>query len=655
MGPGNIGLLAGEPSGGLHDVDLDVQDAIDLASMFLPETSMVHGRPSKPRSHFWYETDRSSRVVKFKDVTDNGGMNGDTLIELRGTGGQTVIPPSTHPSGEVYEWSSIRRPAKVSLNDLERAVAELAACVLIARHWPSDGRHEFTLALEGFLLKGGLDQTAVTRVVQGAARYTGWHRWPEIANDVEGTAARLNAGDPTTGHGDLLEFFGEVHGRAITRKLSRFLGLKMVRNKGERQGSVHLLVTTLDSVEPEPVQWLWPDRIALRHFTVLAGDPGLGKSYLTLDIAARVSLGGKWPDGGDVPEGDVVIVTAEDALGDTVRPRLDRVGADVGRIHSIGIVVREGQKEVGLSLSDHLGEIEQVVTEKNAVLVVIDPILAFMGKRVDTHRMSQVRPVLARLGAMAGRTGCAIVVILHLNKNSDKPVPLYRLMDSIDFGAAARSVLLVAPNPHDSERRVLASVKTNLSAKPVSLGFYFTPDGVFVWDPNPIDLDAKDLLAVTTTVSEPGAQQEAEDFLKAELSEAPMTATEVLFHAKGAGISERTLRRAKSKLRVGSEKLADAWCWVMPDHPTDEPPRDLNVGNVGSLEASGALSTPTRGGSGKAAKDETTHGTLAGFGSLEERPARSDGEPVEVSKAANIATTTGDGTVKDEDVSYGEV
>jgi putative DNA primase/helicase len=199
----------------------------------------------------------------------------------------------------------------------------------------------------------------------------------------------------------------------------------------------------------------------LGKLSIIAGDPGLGKSYLTLDVSARISLGGPWPDGGNAPQGNVLIISAEDGLEDTIRPRLDLLDADLSRIHAVSTTLRQGNQEVPFSLIDHLVQLEQAIIQHNAVLLVLDPVLAFTGKRTDTYKSSEVRAVLAPLATMADRTGCAVLAVLHLNKRSGELNSIYRLTASLDFAAAARSVLVVGKHPDDSNCRVLAPVKMN--------------------------------------------------------------------------------------------------------------------------------------------------------------------------------------------------
>jgi hypothetical protein len=336
-------------------------------------------------------------------------------------------------------------------------------------------------------------------------------------------------------------------------------------------------------VRTRPVKWLWPGRIPLGKLSIFAGDPGLGKSYLTLDLSARISLGAAWPDQGNSPQGNVLIISAEDGLEDTIRPRLELLEADLRRIHAISTIVRQGDKEVAFSLAEHLSQLEQAIVQHRTVLLVLDPILAFTGKRTDTYKSSEVRAVLAPLATMADRTGCAVLAVLHLNKRSGEMNSIYRITASLDFAAAARSVLVVGKHPEDPNRRVLAPVKTNLSAMPPSLAFRFTEDGTFYWD-GLVELDANAVLAPPARgdTDEKFALRDAEHFLLTVLGEGWAESRQVLKEAKDSGISERTLRRAKEDLGVVSKREGiegkrggGRWYWRLPETEDLEcrPPR----------------------------------------------------------------------------------
>jgi hypothetical protein len=235
----------------------------------------------------------------------------------------------------------------------------------------------------------------------------------------------------------------------------------------------------LADVAPERVEWLWDGRIAHGTLTLLDGDPGLGKSTMALDLAARVSRGLAMPFdiGSASSAADVIILSAEDHLATTIRPRLDAAGADVRRVHAITAMPRTGDPDAPPTLApDDIAKLEATIKTRQAKLVIVDPLMAFLTTDVDAHKDQDVRRVLRLLAAVAERTGAAIVVVRHLRKGAGSA--LHRGAGSIGIAGAARSVLLVAPEPSgvlgapsprgvadapDDGVRVVAQVKSNLS------------------------------------------------------------------------------------------------------------------------------------------------------------------------------------------------
>ena len=216
---GNLGILTGEPSGGLTDVDFDAPEALTCAEDFLPSTGMVHGRPSNPSSHLWYIASPAPPVRPWKDV------DGAVLVELRGTGGQTIIPPSVHPEGEALTWTRYGEPLQCDASILELACNRIAATAMLARHWPARGsRHNAALAVSGYLLRGGLDPELVSRLVTRAAQIAGDEEWPSRARDVEDTARKVARGEAVTGGPTLSSLLSD--GEKVAEKLRVWLGLR---------------------------------------------------------------------------------------------------------------------------------------------------------------------------------------------------------------------------------------------------------------------------------------------------------------------------------------------------------------------------------------------------------------------------------------------
>jgi len=231
-----------------------------------------------------------------------------------------------------------------------------------------------------------------------------------------------------------------------------------------------LSVIRLSDVQPERVRWLWPGRIPAGKLVTLDGDPGLGKSTLALEFAATITTGGTWPDRSVCAfPGAVILLSAEDGLADTVRPRLDAASADATRVHAVqGVTMADGSLRPP-TLAD-VNELTELVTETSARLLVIDVLMAYLPSGTDSHKDQDIRRVLSRLSAMADATGCTILLLRHLNKAKGGD-PMYRGGGSIGIVGAARAGMLVARDPDDDNVRVLASTKSNLGPEPEALRY----------------------------------------------------------------------------------------------------------------------------------------------------------------------------------------
>src|SRR5262245_28466266 len=195
-------------------------------------------------------------------------------------------------------------------------------------------------------------------------------------------------------------------------------------------------VAVLADVQSTSIDWIWPGRIARGKLHVLAGDPGLGKSFLTLDIASRITSGNVWPDGGTAPIGNVLVFSLEDDAADTIRPRVTAMGGDEYRIYV------ENRETKTLSLDKEIHHLQELIIETGAVLVVIDPLNAYVGN-VDTFNDAKVRTVLGPLSTAASATKAAVLAVMHLNKNEEMG-DLYRVGGSIGFIGAARLAFAVS-------------------------------------------------------------------------------------------------------------------------------------------------------------------------------------------------------------------
>ena len=232
----------------------------------------------------------------------------------------------------------------------------------------------------------------------------------------------------------------------------------------------------MSDIETEQVQWLWYPFIPYGKITIIQGDPGEGKTSFVLAMIALLTTGKPLPEDKTVAEPiRVIYQSAEDGLADTIKPRLEASGADCSRI----LVIDESVKE--LTLCDE--RLEQAVQETGAKLIVLDPLQAYLGGNVDMHRANEVRPVFKRLCAIADRTGCAIILIGHMNKAQGLKSS-YRGLGSIDFHAAARSVLLVGRLKSEPSVRVVAHDKSNLAPEGKSIAFSLDAENGFLKCPH---------------------------------------------------------------------------------------------------------------------------------------------------------------------------
>mgnify|MGYP003596671094 FL=1 len=309
-----------------------------------------------------------------------------------------------------------------------------------------------------------------------------------------------------------------------------------------------LKLIRMNEVEATEIDWLWYPYIPYGKITVIQGDPGDGKTTCVLAIAAALTTGAALPESKAAAEPmSVIFQTAEDGVGDTVKPRLVQSGADCERV----IVIDESEKE--LSLSDI--RIEQAITLTGAKLFILDPLQAYIGADVDMHRANEIRPVLKRISAVAEKTGCAVVVIGHLNKGANKSQ--YRGLGSIDIQAAARSVLTVGRIKGKPYTRAIVQGKNNLAPEGAAIGFELDPATGFRWIGTlPVTID--ELLSGIMPERD-STYDRAVDFLKAELADGEKAAAFLFEKAASKEIQERTLRSAKQALAIPSFKRDKKW------------------------------------------------------------------------------------------------
>ena len=363
---------------------------------------------------------------------------------------------------------------------------------------------------------------------------------------------------------------------------------------GETSKSPGLSICLAD-VEAEALSWLWPGRLLFRKFNLLDGDPDLGKTTITIDIAARFSRGRPMPFESEGREpGNVLYVLVEDGLGDTVRPRFEAAGGDPQRFFAIDTV------ETPIAFPEDAERIAEEAERRAAKLIIIETLTACLSSKIDTNKDANVRRALVPLRGIAERTGAAVWGVRHMNKQQGGNV-LYRGGGSIAFTAAARSVSLVAKDPEDESRRVFAVYKGNLAAHPPALAYRIegarTTGGI---ETSRIEwLGTSDhspalLMAAAQEPEEQTATEEAVAFLEERLSAGALPAKDIQREAREVGISGRTLQRGSKRLGVVKRKagFGGGWAWSLPlevaeggqDGPKVSAPGSVDTfGNLGHL------------------------------------------------------------------------
>ena len=310
----------------------------------------------------------------------------------------------------------------------------------------------------------------------------------------------------------------------------------IVLKEPSKRNSVKII--RMSNVELTPVEWLWKPYLPFGKLSVLQGNPGEGKTYFAMHLAAACTNGKLLPNMERLEPFNVIYQTAEDGLGDTVKPRLIEAGADLDRV----LVIDDS--DVQLTLSDE--RIEKAIIENNAKLVIIDPIQAYLGADVDMNRANEVRPIFMRLGQVAQRTGCAILLIGHLNKAAGMQ-SLQRGLGSIDIAAAVRSVMFIGKLKHDPTMRILTHEKSSLAPPGVSLAFSLGDEGGFRWV-GEYDITADEMLSGIEPQRETKTQQ-AKDLICTLLAGGKQVLSEDIDKAAlERGIPGRTVRDAKREL-----------------------------------------------------------------------------------------------------------
>ena len=314
-----------------------------------------------------------------------------------------------------------------------------------------------------------------------------------------------------------------------------------------------LKIISMDEVPVEEVEWLWYPYIPFGKLTIIHGDGGEGKTTLILQLAALLSRGEKLPcDSTEREPIKVIYQTAEDGLGDTIKPRLLAGNADCSQIKVID------ESEASLTMLDE--RIEKAIVETGARALILDPVQAYIGAKVDMNRANEVRAILSQLGRIAGQYRCAIILVGHLNKVQGNKSN-YRGLGSIDFQATARSVLIVGRLKDNPQIRVMVQDKSSLAPEGEPIAFELDKENGFRWLGH-YDISADDLLC---GIPREKKSEQAENLILEYLSQGKYPQQALLKKAQAIGISKRVLDEAKKELNVRSLKEGSQWYWEIPE------------------------------------------------------------------------------------------
>jgi archaellum biogenesis ATPase FlaH len=523
----NLGIVTGAVSG-IVVVDCDNKDAARELKRIMPELKTVPRVKTSKGHHFFfrhpgYPVPNSASVFFPK-------------MDVRGDGGFVVAPPSIHERGHQYEWQV---PINGELPQLPEEIS--SAATRTKTETAKDKRFDSSVVWEG-LPQGQRDD----QMFRYACQLRSLNAPREVAERLILEAwSRCRQGKKP---------FTQDNALAKLDQAWKY------PSGNTDQGNRDPVLEQVSEIDREDVSWLGHHRVPRGKITMVEGDPGQGKSFLTQALAAAVSRGCCFPgDEQKTPE-SVIIMSAEDGANDTIRPRLEDMQADLGRIVLLRGMRDEKGNESHITLAD-LDVIEKALREVGPVLLIIDPLIAYTANK-DTHKASEVRSLLAPLAGLAEKHEVAVVCVRHLNKGSGKFN--YRGQGSIDFLAACRSAFLCGPDPENNQLKAFVHIKSNVGPIMPTLT-YSIENGMFTWI-GEADITAEQVLDEGLSGDEKSRLAEAKDFLIAKLSGGEAPVPEIEKESKQLGLSWHTVKRAKRVLRVRHIKPIGAsenspWYW----------------------------------------------------------------------------------------------
>jgi hypothetical protein len=536
----NIGIVTG-PESGILVLDVDgkqgEESLIELArrGCRLPDTFTA--RTGGGGQHLYFRWPEGADVRNSQSKIAPG-------LDIRGQGGYVVAPPSLHASGQRYE-----------VNESAIPPAPCPEWLLSLIRCPPAAQAQQSAPAAGAPIGKG---QRTNRLVSLAGSM---HKREMAPAAIEAALLAENAAKCSPP-------LPEEKVKAIAHDIPALYP----NPTPEEKPSLKPDLVCLADVEARCVDWLWEPFVPLRMLSMISGDPGAGKSFVALAVAADLSRG-KLRDGRIVDPANTLYLTVENPTAEVMRPRFDLLGGDPARllllqgVHTLDEGGSETRRAVTLGDVDSL---DAAIRETGARLVIVDPIQSYLGASVDLHRANETRPIMDGLARLADIHGCAILLLRHLNKQTGGKA-INRGLGSIDLTGAVRSEMLAGSLPDDPETRAFIHIKSNVGRIGKALGYAIDSQGRLAWT-GESGVTAADLLAAPIG---PGDRKlaEAAQWLTEQLKTGSREQKEVREMAEQAGITYPTLRRAKGALQVRSHKagMSGPWMWSLPEGAHDHP------------------------------------------------------------------------------------
>ena len=485
-------------------------------------------------------------IYRWPDADVRPGTNRPCKgIDIRGRDSYIVIPPSTHPTGHQYHFS-----------DDSLAVPECPAWLLalILNRVQESAQERQSAPVAGTREGERIDKGKRTDHLVSLAGTMHKRRMNPAAIEAALLAENESKCDPP---------LPEAKVRALARDIPR--RYPNAKNESEESPILKPDLIRLADVEARPVAWLWEPFIPLGMLAMLSGDPGAGKSFIALALAADLTRG-KRRDGRIVDPAGVLYLSIENPLAQSIRPRFDALGGDPALFFALRgtLFTEDGAEQRGAVTLAHIPILEDAIRQTRARFVIVDPIQSYLGANVDLHRSNETRPVLDGLSKLAETHGCAILLLRHLSKQSGGKA-ITRGLGSIDLSGAVRSEMLAGSLPDDPESRALVHIKSNIGRMGHTLGYSIDGEGRFSWT-GESQITALELLAAPDGAKH-GAVERAKVWLAELLKTGSREQREISELAEAEGISRATLRRAKIALHVRSRRaeFGGSWFWWLPE------------------------------------------------------------------------------------------